>query len=99
MAYGISANGIIVGQSKLKVGASQVWRAFVLSDAGNAGTQPMQNLNDITWVLGGGNYVLATGQGWTQISAERINREGWIAGHGTKSGQTRAFLLSPRYTP
>jgi hypothetical protein len=40
--------------------------------------------------------VLATTQGWTLTSAERVNKAGWIAGYGTKNGQTRAFVLSPR---
>lgn len=96
VANAISANGLIAGQSRLKVGASQVWRAFVLSNAGNPGTQPLVNLNDVTWMWVNNQWVLATSQGWTLVSAERINRAGWIVGYGTKGGQARAFVLSPR---
>lgn len=96
MAHAISLNGVIVGQSRLKVGASQVWRAFVLGNAGNPAPTALVNLNDNTWLLVNGNWVLATPQGWTLTSAERVNKAGWIAGYGTKNGQTRAFVLSPR---
>ncbi len=97
VANSISANGLIVGMSKVKVGANQVWRAFVTGNVGNAGSQPLLNLNDHAYVYtgSGSSPVLATGQGWTLVSAERINRRGWIAGYGTKNGQTRAFVLSP----
>lgn len=96
VAYGISANGVIVGMSRLKVGGSQVWRAFVLSNVGNPGSQNPMNLNDNTSLFVNGQWVTAASQGWTLVSAERINRVGWIAGYGTKNGQTRAFVLSPR---
>jgi probable HAF family extracellular repeat protein len=96
VANAISANGTIAGQSRLKVGSSQVWRAFVLSNAGNPGSQPLVNLNDVTWLWVNNQWVLATSQGWTLVSAERVNRAGWIVGYGTKAGQTRAFVLSPR---
>lgn len=97
MANAISANGLIVGMSRLKVGSSQVWRAFVASNAGDPGAEALVNLNDSTYVVVNGTYGYATTQGWTLVSAERINRAGWIAGYGTKStGQTRAFVLSPR---
>lgn len=96
VAKAISANGVIVGQSKLKVGTSQVWRAFVASNAGNPGSQPLVNLNDNTSMFVNGQWVLATTQGWTLLSAERVNRAGWIIGYGTKGGVTRAFVLSPR---
>jgi hypothetical protein len=39
---------------------------------------------------------LASTQDWILPGAERINRVGWIVGYGTKSGRTRAFVLSPR---
>lgn len=98
MANGISSNGIIVGMSKVKVGASQVWRAFVSGNVGAPGSQPLVNLNDLAYIYTGPGTppVLATAQGWTLVSAERINRAGWITGYGTKNGQTRAFVLSPR---
>jgi hypothetical protein len=102
VAHAISFNGIIVGQSRLRVGGSQVWRAFVASNAGNAGTSTLVNLTDVTslylynsqtqqW-----EWKTAASQGWTLTSAERVNKAGWIAGYGTKNGQTRAFVLSPR---
>lgn len=93
VAYGVSANGIIVGQSRLKVGASQVWRAFVHTDQGNAGVQPLVNLNDVAYTAGS---TLATSVGWTLLSAERVNAHGVIVGYGTKNGQNRAFLLTPK---
>ena len=42
VAKAISANGIIVGQSRLKVGTSQVWRAFVASNARRAAAGELQ---------------------------------------------------------
>lgn len=92
VANGISAKGVIVGQSKVKESGVQVWRAFVA----NNGSQPMQNLNDITSVNISGTWYTVASQGWKLVSAERINRAGWIVGYGTKSGVTRAFVLSPR---
>lgn len=98
VANSISANGVIVGMSKVKVGANQVWQAFVTGNVGNPGSQPLLNLNDHAYLYTGSGTppVLASGQGWTLVSAERINRRGWIVGYGTKSGQSRAFVLSPR---
>ena len=96
VAFAISAKGLIVGQSNLKVGQYFQNRAFVVSNQGNAGSQPMLNLTEQSWVLVGGNWQRADANGWMLTSAERINREGWIVGYGTKSGQTRAFVLSPR---
>jgi beta-lactamase class D len=63
---------------------------------GNPGSRPLVNLNDVTWMWVNNQWVLATSQGWTLVSAERINRAGWIVGYGTKAGQSRAFVLSPR---
>lgn len=71
-------------------------RAFVVSNVGNPGSQPMLNLAEQSWVFVSGNWQRADVNGWVLTSAERINREGWIVGYGTKSGQTRAFVLSPR---
>ena len=93
VADAISANGLIVGMSRVKVGTSQVWRAVVSNDVGSPGSLPLIDLNTITYVANGST---ATSAGWTLTSAERINRVGWIVGYGTKSGQTRAFVLSPR---
>lgn len=96
VANSISANGLIVGQSRVKEGALQVWRAFVVSNVGNPGSQPMQDLNVITSIYVNSSWQTVTSQGWKLISAERVNRAGWIAGYGTKSGLTRAFVLAPR---
>ena len=96
VAKGISNNGLIVGQSGMLVGAGQVARAFVVSNAGTPGSQPLVNLNDNTYVIVNGQPVLATTQGWTLLSAERVSRAGWIAGYGVKAGVNRAFVLSPR---
>ena len=96
VAFAISAKGLIVGQSKLKVGQSMVDRAFVVSNQGNPGSQPMLNLTEQSWVWTGSAWQRADANGWVLTSAERVNREGWIVGYGTKSGQTRAFILSPR---
>jgi len=93
-AYGINGQGLIVGQSKTS-GAYQT-RAFVAGNAGNPGSQPMLELTGQAWVKVGYNWFTAASQGWTLISAERINENNWIVGWGTKSGQTRAFMLSPR---
>ena len=35
--------------------------------------------------------------GWSLQAAEGINASGWIVGYGLKSGQTRAFLLTPNF--
>lgn len=97
VAFAIGANGLIVGQWKLKVSGVMVDRAFVLSNVGAPGSQPMLNLTEQSWVpIGGNNFQRADINGWALISAERINPAGWIVGYGTKSGQTRAFVLSPR---
>lgn len=96
VAFAISAKGLIVGQSNLKVGQSFLYRAFVVSNQGNAGSQPMLNLTEQSWVWTGSQWQRADVNGWVLTSAERINREGWIVGYGTKAGQTRAFVLSPR---
>ncbi|MBN9689422.1 MAG: hypothetical protein J0M24_04210 [Verrucomicrobia bacterium] len=93
VAHGISANGTIVGQSRLKVSGNQVWRAVVVKNAGNPGSQPLVNLNSLAYTTGS---TLATSAGWTLLSAERVNAQGVIVGYGTKSGQNRAFLLTPR---
>jgi hypothetical protein len=96
VAFAISAKGLIVGQSNLKVGQYMPTRAFVVSNQGNAGSQAMLNLTEQSWVWTGSQWQRADVNGWILISAERVNREGWIVGYGTKSGQTRAFVLSPR---
>ncbi|HKS36157.1 MAG TPA: hypothetical protein VJW76_03135, partial [Verrucomicrobiae bacterium] len=96
IALAVSAKGLIVGQSKLKVGGSMVWRAFVVSNQGNPGSQPMLNLAEQTWVWTGTQWQRADVNGWVLTSAERVNREGWIVGYGVKNSQTRAFVLSPR---
>jgi len=44
VAYAISANGLIVGKSKLKVSGVMVDRAFVVSNVGSPDSQPMLNL-------------------------------------------------------
>jgi hypothetical protein len=56
----------------------------------------MLNLTEQSWVWTGSVWQRADLNGWVLTSAERVNREGWIVGYGTKSGQTRAFVLSPR---
>jgi len=72
-------------------------RAFVLSNVGNPGSQPMLNLTDQSSVFVGGNWVPAAQRGWILITAERINPAGWIVGYGTLYGQTRGFVLAPRW--
>jgi len=97
VAYAISTNGLIVGKSKVKVSGVMVERAFVVSNVGNPGSQPMLNLTEQSHVyLGGNNWQRADLNGWVLLSAERANPAGWIVGYGTKSGQTRAFVLAPR---
>jgi hypothetical protein len=97
VAYAISANGLIVGKSKLKVNGIMVDRAFVISNQGDPGSQPMLNLAEQSWVWQGVlGWKRADTAGWVFTSAERVNRVGWIVGYGTVSGQTHAFVLAPR---
>ena len=97
-AYAINDQGLIVGQSTIKIGSSYQTRAFVVGNAGNPGSQPMLELTAQAWVFLSqyGTWHTAASQGWTLISAERINGNNWIVGYGYKSGQYRAFMLSPR---
>ena len=95
-AYAINDQGLIVGQSTIKVGSVYPTRAFVLSNAGNPGSQAMLELTGQAWVFQNQQWYTAASQGWTLISAERINGNNWIVGWGYKSGQYRAFMLSPR---
>jgi len=96
VAYAISANGLIVGKSKLKVSGVMVDRAFVVSNVGNPDSQPMLNLIDLSSVLVGGNWIPAAQDGWVLSRAVGVNPAGWVVGYGTKGGQTRAFLLLPK---
>jgi hypothetical protein len=96
IALAISAKGLIVGRSTLKIGGLMKWRAFVVSNQGNPGSQPMLNLAEQSWVWTGTQWQRADLNGWVLTSAERVNREGWIVGYGTKNSQTHAFVLSPR---
>jgi len=101
VAFAISANGLIVGQSNVKVGQYFQNRAFVVSNQGNPDSQPMLDLTEQTSVyvhIGGGvwEWRPISQYGYVITSAERINPAGWIVGYGTFSGQTRAFVLAPR---
>jgi hypothetical protein len=101
VANAISANGLIVGKSKLKVNGAMVDRAFVVSNVGNPDSQPMLNLTEQASVyvhIGGGvwEWRPISQYGYVITSAERINPAGWIVGYGTFAGQTRAFVLAPR---
>ncbi|HEY6227623.1 MAG TPA: hypothetical protein VI282_10925, partial [Verrucomicrobiae bacterium] len=89
VAKGIGKLGLIVGASN--------GRAIVFSNAGDPGTQTPLDLNNYSYVdLGGGNLQLVTLNGWTLLSAEKINDSNCIVGSAYKAGQTKAFLLTPR---
>jgi hypothetical protein len=57
VAYAISAIGLIVGKSKLKVGGYMVDRAFVVSNVGNPGFQPMLNLAKQVYTRPGHGFI------------------------------------------
>ena len=81
VAQAINASGTIVGYSKNT--STGVQRAFV---SYNDGT-----MHDLT------TMVHTPPTGWSLQAAEGINASGWIVGYGLKSGQTRAFLLTPNF--
>jgi probable HAF family extracellular repeat protein len=100
-ANGINNQGIIVGQSTVQVWLApwahvMVQRGFVAANAGNAGSQPLINLTDQSYILSGGTWYTAASQGWAIINAERINDSNWIVGTATVNGTFRAVVLSPR---
>jgi hypothetical protein len=106
IARGINNAGLVVGRSQIKVNNAMVWHAFVVSNQGNPGSQPMIDLNDmkdpvnnIPWVavdIGGNTFVSAASQGWVIINVEKVNDGNWIVGYGYKAGLYHAFVLSPR---
>jgi probable HAF family extracellular repeat protein len=77
VARSINDSNQVVGSSLLGSGAT---RAFGWDDTGTA---VMTNLNDL----------LPGGSGWVLVDAWDINNSGVVVGYGTRSGQTRAFLL------
>jgi hypothetical protein len=92
-AFAINDKGLIVGRSRVKVSQQLVLRAFVVSNEGNAGSQPMINLNNRAYINGG--FQSAASDGWLLTSADRINADNWIIANGSKNGNPRAILLRP----
>jgi hypothetical protein len=95
IAYGINDNGLIVGRSMLKISGVNQWRAFVCSNQGNPGSQPMLNLVEQSWVWTGSIFQRADLNGWTFTRAEKVNNANWIVAYGVKNGTTYAVVLSP----
>jgi hypothetical protein len=98
IARGINDSGVIVGKSQVKVNNVMVWRAFVVSNHGNPGSQSLIDLNDpnYTSVWNGSTWISLAQAGWILTAAEKVNNGNWIIGSGTKNGVTRGFVLSPR---
>jgi len=73
-------------------------KAFIVSNQGNAGSQLLLDLTDLTDVFQNGTWYSAASQGWTLVNAERINDSNWIVATGVLSGAsgTYAVLLTPR---
>lgn len=80
-AYGINNNGHIVGRADTVNGFSNDSRAFLVEN----GT--MHDLNQL---------LDSSGTGWTLMSAQAINSNGWIVGLGASPDiDVHAFLLTP----
>jgi probable HAF family extracellular repeat protein len=79
IAQAINNKGTVVGHSRVTTSSASL-RAFVYFNNG-----VLRNLNE----------MIPAGSGWLLIGAEDINDNGWIVGYGTRSGETRAFLLTP----
>jgi hypothetical protein len=101
VAHGINNKGVIVGWSYIKVNNVNTSHAFVLSNRGDAGSQPLMDLNDQTWVdIGGGQWATAASQGWVLYSAKKMNENNWIVGYGYKgNAPNEPFLLKPLTSP
>jgi len=102
-ARGINNQGVIVGQSTVYIhpvpwARVLVNRAFVVSNQGEAGSQPLINLTGQSWIYQTGNWYTAASQGWAIINAERINDSNWIVATAARSGVSGAYavLLTPR---
>jgi hypothetical protein len=89
VATSINNRGLIVGSS----GA----QAFVVSNLGSPGSQPLLKLVEKSWVHSGNNWVRADVAGWSFNGAKlKLNEVNWIVGYGTRSGTVYGFALKPR---
>ena len=70
-------------------------RGEVVGGHARAGEGPAFVLRDGRWV--DLNALIAPGSGWKLHLAVDINNVGQIVGRGTRNGEPRAFLLTPRH--
>jgi hypothetical protein len=88
-ATGINNRGLIVGTS----GA----QAFVASNVGAPGSQPLLKLVEKSWVKIGNNWVRADLNGGSFNGAKlKLNEANWIVGYGVRYGTVYGFALKPR---
>jgi hypothetical protein len=89
VATGINNRGLIVGTSG--------GHAFVASNVGSPGTQPLLKLAEKSWVKVGNNWYRADLQGWTFNGAQlKLNEANWIVGYGVRYGTVYGFALKPQ---